>query len=713
MMNETHSATMKRRTVLGGLGGLLIAAALLLMLMAPLAAHAGFPPDEDDFVSMAPQGFGDRQNSWPWSMQWWKGYLYVGTNRAWHCAETASFHNLFPGSVPYPPNDPDIECPDDPEDIPAQAEIWRWSPATNIWQRVYQSPNDVLLASGKYTARDIGFRGMTVYTEDDGTEALYVTGVAARFINFEGARDLPPPRILRTTDGVNWEAVPQTPGTGLGDFPWASLRNPFVDKGRLYVIGGFAQGSGVLLESSDPAAGDDAYSVVSAWGMLASAGAPFNGQLYVASQSLSGYKVFRTDNSGTAPYSYTQVINNGGYLDQPNNEILSMLDYNGQLYAGGNGVIFRGTGAELIRINPDDTWDLIVGNPRQTPSGWKLPLSGFTSGFGNEFNGHMWRLERYEDNLFVGTFDSSTVYKDDPTMEPILRDLMGFDLWRSPEGTEFYSVTTQGFGDKFNFGVRSMEATPQGLFVGAANYYYGLQIWQAPLVRHTFLPSVMAGSSSRAGQQAVASGPAMNTNWRSRLETNVTGNGVVVSWEPAVGATRYRVMRSPLITLAAADHPSLEADTTAWGKPLEVGVTTDAFFTDSSAEAGQQYVYFVEAYGSRGEVARSNVLPAPAMKPPATFAAISDKVNDFSTRSRITSATSSLIQAKLASAQASVQRSDYAAAAATLTGLRETIEQSSPAMMADWEVDALGTLLRRLARQLTLIQAGALPVDGL
>ena len=496
-MNEFKRLVLKRRPLAGVLGGLLVATGLLLMLMLPLSAQAGYPPGTDDFVSVAPQGFGDRQNSWPWSMQWWNDYLYVGTNRAWHCAETASFHNLFPRSVEYPPNDPDIECPADPEDIPAQAEIWRWSPSTNVWQRVYQSPNDVLLPSGKYTSRDIGFRGMTVYTESDGTEALYVTGVAAKFIGFDGSRDMPPPRILRTTDGVTWEAVPQNPGTGLGDFPWSSLRNPFEDKGRLYVIGGFAQGSGVLLESADPSTGDDSYGVVSAWGMLASAGAPYNGQLYVASQSLSGYKVFRTDNSASAPYTYTQVINRGGYLDRPNNEILSMTEFGGRLYAGGNGVVFRGAAAELIRINPDDTWDVVVGDPPRLPTGWKFPLSGFTAGFGNEFNGHMWRLEPYEDNLFVGTFDSSTVYKDDPVVEPILRDLMGFDLWRTPDATEFYSVTTQGFGDKFNFGVRSLEATPYGLFVGAANYYYGLTIWRAPQQHRLFMPAVVGGSGVR------------------------------------------------------------------------------------------------------------------------------------------------------------------------------------------------------------------------
>ncbi|MCB0230172.1 MAG: hypothetical protein KDH90_13790 [Anaerolineae bacterium] len=712
-MNESYRMDIKKKSGLAMLGGLLVGAALLLMLMLPLSAQAGYPPGEDDFVSMAPQGFGDRQNSWPWSMQWWNGYLYVGTNRAWHCAETASFHNLFPGSVVYPPDDPDIECPEDPEDIPAQAEIWRWSPVTNIWQRVYQSPNDVLLPSGKYTSRDIGFRGMTVYTETDGTEALYVTGVAAKFINFDGARDMPPPRILRTTDGVNWEAVPQNPGTGLGDFPWSSLRNPFVDKGRLYVIGGFAQGSGVLLESDDPSTGDDSYGVVSAWGMLASAGAPYNNQLYVASQSLSGYKVFRTDNSGSAPYTYTQIINNGGYLDMPNNEILSMQEFGGRLYAGGNGVVFRGTPAELIRINPDDTWDIVVGDPRETPTGWKYPLSGFSAGFGNDFNGHMWRLETYEDNLFVGTFDSSTVYKDDPTIEPIVRDLMGFDLWRMPDATEFYSVTTQGFGDKFNFGVRSMEATPYGLFVGAANYYYGLQIWQAAREHHLFMPSVVGSGGSRSGGQTAAYGPRMTTNWRSHVETAVTADGVVVSWEQAGGAVRYRVMRAPLVTLTTEQYPSLETDLTGWGKPAEVGVTTDAFFKDTSAEAGQQYVYFVEAYGSQGEVAHSNVAPAPSMKPPATFDAIAADVADYAARSRLSDSAAGTIQADLAQAQASTRASDYTGALATLDSLQQELQQPDQTMLSSWEAEDLGTLLSRLTRQLTLIKAGALPADSL
>lgn len=697
---------------------LLVGAALLLVLMAPLTVQAGFPPGEDDFDLAAPQGFGDRQNSWTWSMQWWNGYLYVGTNRAWRCAEVASYHVLFPGSVPYPPTDPDVECTENPEDLPMQAEIWRWSPETNIWQRVYQAPKDLLLSSGVYFSRDVGYRGMTVFTESDGTEALYVTGVSPKFLGFPDSRDMPPPRILRSTDGVNFEAVPQTPGTSLGNYPWPSLRNPFEDKDRLYMIGGLIQGSGVLFESADPAAGDNAYEIVSPFLMLISAAAPYNGQLYVGTNNLGGYRVYKADNTGLPPYTYNMIIRNGGYLEEPNSEILTFEEFDGRLYGGGNGVVLRNNPAELIRINPDDSWDLVVGDPRETPDGWKFPLSGFPSGFDNDYNGHMWRMETFEDNLYVGTFDSSTTYKDDPVLEPVLRHLMGLDLWFTPNATDFYSVTTVGFGDKFSFGVRAMQNTPYGLFVGSANPYYGLQVWQAQRSQHIFLPSVMAGAGNRANQSLPAApdgafGPPMNPTWMSRLETAVTNQGMVLSWEPAHGAQRYRVMRAPLVTLSAADYPSLENDMTAWGRAEEVGSTSAEHYTDATAAPDQKYVYFVEAVGSVGDVARSNIAPAPSLKPPADFDAIAAKVAELATRGRVGADAKSQILADLNGARSLADSRDFAGAAQAVYTLQQHLEQPGQALTEEWVAEDLAMLLRRLVRQLTLIQAGVLPAESL
>jgi hypothetical protein len=58
---------------------------------------------------IAPQGFGDRQNSWAWSMAWFNGNLLVGTARSEQCITDLS--NTRSPSEPYPPKDPDISCP--------------------------------------------------------------------------------------------------------------------------------------------------------------------------------------------------------------------------------------------------------------------------------------------------------------------------------------------------------------------------------------------------------------------------------------------------------------------------------------------------------------------------------------------------------------------------------------------------------------------------
>ncbi len=468
--------------------GLALVLAVLIGVSALMAmsnpAQADPPLTAEDFSLAASQGFGDRQNSWAWSMQWWNGHLYVGTNRAWHCAETAAFANAFPNLFTYPPDDPDVECTPTPEDLPLQAEIWRWTPETDTWERVYQSPADVPLPGhpGKFVARDIGYRGMTVFREADGTEALYVTGVSVKFIGFEDL-DGPPARILRSTDGVHFEPIPQDPGIAFGDLSFSSFRNPTSFNGRFYVVGGGVGGSGMLLESAHPEQGNDSFRVVTPLGIKVSALHPFNGYLYLGLQDFeNGYSVVKTDASGPLPYRFIPVVEKGGYLVNGRNpEVLSMAVFDNRLYVGGNGIatasIGAGAAAELIRINPDDSWDVVAGYPRMTSAGYKFPISGLMAGFGNVFNGHMWRMAVHEGVLYVGTFDTSTTFRNDPELGPFARRFMGFDLYASSDGIHFSPITTDGFGDPFNFGARTLASTPYGLFLGTANYYYGLQIW--------------------------------------------------------------------------------------------------------------------------------------------------------------------------------------------------------------------------------------------
>ena len=130
------------RLVIGVIPMLVITGIIAWPGAGALSAQGDEPLASAHFTKAAPQGFGDRQNGWAWAMQWWKGHLYVGTNRAFHCIEQASLNFSFPELFPYPPTDPDIACTPVPEDLPLRAEIWRWT-APNTWDRVFQSPNDV------------------------------------------------------------------------------------------------------------------------------------------------------------------------------------------------------------------------------------------------------------------------------------------------------------------------------------------------------------------------------------------------------------------------------------------------------------------------------------------------------------------------------------------------------------------------------------------
>ena len=137
--------------------------------------------------------------------------------------------------------------------------------------------------------------------------------------------------------------------------------------------------------------------------------------------------------------------------------------------------------AEVLRIWPDDSFDLLCGDPRMTPWGFKVPLSGLGPGFDNPFAGYMWRCGIHDGAVYFGNYDSTTFVqyaildaKINRLLPPDVIDRFldfrgGFDVWRSVDGTRWAPLTRNGFGNRFNFGVRTILGTPKGLFIGGAN----------------------------------------------------------------------------------------------------------------------------------------------------------------------------------------------------------------------------------------------------
>ena len=521
-------------------------------------------------------GFGDQHNTWAWSMAWYKNMLYVGTGRETYCVTAATSAIQLQTPSLYPPEVGD--CTPDYHDLPMQAEIWQYNPATNIWTNVFQSPNSLSTVefSGNpvATARDIGFRGLTIVNEPGGVQALYAGGVTSGEL-FECSPPYittgctpqgswPPPRILRTTDGVHWAPVPQngTLTTVNGSSVWTpaqcgtqpcflgaltasstytppaypnySLRSAAqlcsqpgpsftcAQDGVLFFQVGDFPGVGRAFASTpgvNPALGDNCVlpqgqTSCFAWASPPTATLPmwilenFNNSMYAGtgSPAITGtaevYGVWSTNATGNPPYTWNGIITDGGYATNlvadfaMSMQIFSDPNYCPPVSPGGpGGCLYVGTDRpnEMVRIHPDttgqvnvdatDSWDLLIGLPRTIPSGqpgagqYIPPLSGIGQYFDNGYTGHFWRMGVGSQGLYMGTWDWSANSVPNPTFGPLWSQEYGTDVWRSPDGVHWTSVSKIGLGDGNNTGSRSFAATPFGLFMGTARSVGGTQVF--------------------------------------------------------------------------------------------------------------------------------------------------------------------------------------------------------------------------------------------
>ena len=121
--------------------------------------------------------------------------------------------------------------------------------------------------------------------------------------------------------------------------------------------------------------------------------------------------------------------------------------------------------------------------------GWKIaagpmgrPKLGL-SGFGNPFNNYVWSMAVYKNQLFIGTMDWSYLAAQSLPADlvnngitiggitlPAPSTFFGADVFAfSDDSNRAKALSLSGMGNNLNYGIRTMEATSNGLVLGTAN----------------------------------------------------------------------------------------------------------------------------------------------------------------------------------------------------------------------------------------------------
>jgi hypothetical protein len=331
---------------------------------------------------------------------------------------------------------------------------------------------------------------MTVFqTSSDHAPSLYVSTISP----LGGL-------ILRSEDGEQYFVVK---GYGMEHLtPW-SFRSLVGVNGTLYTSPTGNSGMELIERNraETPVIFENAHPATEPWQPVCEVGfgevtnqsiyemVPWNGYLYAGTfNPYMGFQLWKARINGP-PYQWKKVITAGAFRGNGSQTVASMCVFNEALYIG-TGIQGLGVdraynagpaAAELLRIYPDDTWELIVGEPRFTFEGKKVPLSGLGPGFDNRYNSVIWQLAAHDGWLYAGTHDWCsllgvlTPFRTNGRgrlmgriLEQVIAREGGFDLWRSRDGTAWEPITRVGFGNPENYGLRTMLSTPMGLFIGTA-----------------------------------------------------------------------------------------------------------------------------------------------------------------------------------------------------------------------------------------------------
>lgn len=519
---------------------LAIAFVLSLVLSSGLLAGTN-PPQVKYFDQIATDGNGDPMNNYAWSVSQFKDSLYVGSGR--NILYQVFLQLKAQGILPPTFNMDSITQPSGAigskkwaADMAAQ--IWRYD--ASGWTRVYRADVEDISGTGTvYGPRASGFRAMLTFTDRNGKNALYAAN-GSQLPAYSDDTSL----LFKSTSGTAWRVV-ATPALG-SDSRSMAIHEGFLCVGLSSAVGTKAQIWASNLPGDDPSTwqliGDFTDSGNSAVVSMAS----FNGFLYAGTfNHTDGYQVWKGESTivdDIMSVNWTKIVENGAG-DKANMFAGTMKVFKNYLYVGSMSLpVVNGSyipkGFELIRISTSDKYQLIIGDeeallPPSKLSPVRVPLSGWTGGFGNLLNLYCWSLEELDGTLYLGTFDSSIIlvelikqgvayqeltskqrtvirsslkkvinqaetsgltadvpklqkvlaaYEDESlTLKEILDVLVqwfcGGDLWKSRNGVAWAPISLNGLGNPHNYGIRTLLNNGTGLYIGTANPFDGFDVF--------------------------------------------------------------------------------------------------------------------------------------------------------------------------------------------------------------------------------------------
>lgn len=174
---------------------------------------------------------------------------------------------------------------------------------------------------------------------------------------------------------------------------------------------------------------------------------------------------------------------------------------------------------QVYRFDENDDWEMIIGdldkNVYPAFDDWgalegtpvfSSRLGNYGAGFYNpsleqvlqgddtnlSFNQYTWWMDTYGGNLYCTTFDYRvfTRYIRDLTSDPTVIERLltwwtgstptrpGFDLYVTKDGITRERGHPRRVRGPYNYGGRTLKSTPEGLFVGTANPFWGAQVWK-------------------------------------------------------------------------------------------------------------------------------------------------------------------------------------------------------------------------------------------